>query len=123
MDTRAFVVFNEIKTWEVDNGESFIDHYGYNIDAPDFMEWALEKKLITEDQFAAWEDAYPSLEADDPNYYIFTDDEDVAWALVVDPERTEESEDKGLIYLSNYIAERDELLEEFRVFIDEEERD
>jgi len=121
MDTRAFVVFKEIKEWEVEHGESFIDHYGYNIEAPDFMEWALEKKLITDAQFDGWQDAYPSLEADDPNYYIMTDDKDVTWALIIDVERTEESEDKGLIYLANFIAERDDLLEEFREFIDGED--
>ncbi|AUV57694.1 hypothetical protein HONESTABE_54 [Bacillus phage HonestAbe] len=118
---RHEVVFSEIKQWEIENGESFVDHYGYNLHAPDFMEWALENKYITEEQFAEWQVEYPSLEADDPNYYLFTDDEDITFALVVDPDRTEEKEDEALVILAKYIAEHDETLEEFREFMDEEE--
>ncbi len=120
---RHELVFAEIKQWEIEHGESFVDHYGHNLHAPDFMKWALDSDYITERQFEEWEGDYPSLEADDPNYYLFTDDEDVTFALVIDPDRTEEKEDEALVILSKYIAENDETLEAFREFIDEEELD
>ncbi|ASR79724.1 hypothetical protein JANET_45 [Bacillus phage Janet] len=110
-------VFYAIIDWEHEHGESFVDRFGYLINAPNFMFWAHAKGYIDQYQFNEWEDMYPALEADDPNYYIYTDDIDVEFALVVDEDRTEEEYHRAMKMLAEFISESKIYTERFEKFL------
>jgi len=100
-------VFDAIIGYEHQVGESFLDRFGYNINAANFMFWAIGRGHIDVPKFKEWEHAFCNgeLEADDPNYYVYTDDEDVTFALVIDEDMKEETYHKAIRIVAQFISE------------------
>lgn len=100
-------VFHAIIDFEHEVGESFLDRFGYNINAASFMFWARGKNYINVEQFQEWEHAFSNgeLEADDPNYYVYTDDEDVTFALIIDEEMEEETYHAAIRIVAEFLSE------------------
>jgi hypothetical protein len=106
MDSRE--IFDLIRAWEYDAGESFVDYWGYNLNVPNFMFWCVGKGVLTQAQFNVWErdfqlkGIFDSLKASDPNYFIDGDTtEELAYAIGdMDNEQF-----YGLITLSQFIAD------------------
>ncbi|UNA01450.1 hypothetical protein MG295_00033 [Bacillus phage vB_BcgM] len=114
-------VFEAIIKYEHEVGESFLDRFGYNINAANFMFWARGKDYINVEQFAEWEHAFSNgeLEADDPNYYVYTDDEDVTFALIIDEEMEEETYHSAMRIVARFISESSTYTRRFTDFIDD----
>ena len=120
-------VFAEIYAWQERNGESFVDYFNADIKAPTYMAWCLGRQYITPDQYNAWVAAYGQnkLEADDPNYFVYNEenDEDAPFAVVISEEWNEPDWDKAYSILSEFIAEIDVYTERLNRFLAEADSD
>ena len=116
-------IFDAIIRYEHERGESFFDRFGYNVTAPSFMFWARGKNYINVEQFNEWEHAYNNgeIEADDLNYYVYTDDEDVTFALIIDEEMEEETYHSALRIVAKFISESSIYTRRFEDFIADNE--
>lgn len=116
-------VFHAIIDFEHEVGESFLDRFGYNINAANFMFWARGKNYINVEQFQEWEHAFSNgeLEADDPNYYVYIDDEDVTFALIIDEEREEETYHAAIRIVAEFLSESSIYTRRLEAFIDDKE--
>ncbi len=112
-------VFDAIIQYEHEVGESFFDRFGYNVNVPSFMFWALGRQYIGVVKFSEWEHAYNNgeLEADDLNYYVYTDDKDVTFAVVIDEDMEEETYHKALKIFSEFISESSVYTRRFEDFM------
>ncbi|MEB9013877.1 hypothetical protein P4H82_27300 [Bacillus cereus] len=112
-------VFDAIIDFEHGVGESFFDRFDSYVNAVSFMFWARGKNYINVEQFNEWEHAYENgeLEADCLNYYVYTDDEDVTFSVVIDEEMEEETYHAALHIFSEFIAESSVYTNRFEGFI------
>ncbi|QVW28834.1 hypothetical protein [Bacillus phage SWEP1] len=112
-------VFHAIIDFEHEVGESFFDRFGAYVNAASFMFWARGKDYINVEQFNEWEHSYENgeLESDDLNYYVYTDDTDVTFAVVIDEEMEEETYHAALRIFSEFIAESSVYTSRFEGFI------
>lgn len=101
-------IFDLIREWEYDAGESFVDYWGSNLNVPNFMFWCVGKGVLTQAQFNMWEkdyisnDMYVSLQSSDPNYFI---DGDMTEGLAYAIGDMDSEQFYGLIVLSQFIAD------------------
>ncbi|MGM0837735.1 MAG: hypothetical protein ACQEV7_16390 [Bacillota bacterium] len=116
-------IYGLIKSWEEDVGESFVDYFNSDINARTYMTWCLGRKYISPNQFNAWLVAYSEnkLEADDPNYFVYNEDndEDVPFAVVISEEWNEEDQRKAYQILAEFISEIDDYIGRLKEFLSE----
>jgi hypothetical protein len=118
-------IFAKINEWEAENGESFVDYFNSDIKAHTYIAWCLGRKYITPLQFDLWVEAYGknALEADDPNYFVYNEDndEDVPFAVVISEEWNEDDQDRAYGILAEFISEISIYKERFIEFLKEGE--
>lgn len=119
-------IFDLIRAWEYNAGESFVDYWGSNLNTPNFMFWCVGKGVLTQAQFNAWErdfqskDRYISLKSNDPNYFI---DGDTTEGLSYAIGDMDNEQFYGLITLSQFIADSMIYQKRLMDFLNDEEDD
>lgn len=71
-------MYNDVRAWEMDAGEDFLDYFDSSINVWNFMFWALGKGYITEEQIQLFEDeTCPSTSylLGDEDYSVVKEDE------------------------------------------------
>jgi hypothetical protein len=49
-------IFESIRNWEIDAGESFVDYFDGRLNEVNYLFWCLGKGCITSEQFQSWEE-------------------------------------------------------------------
>ena len=76
-------VFKALIDWEQENGEDILDtNFGYGIELPRFMAWAVGAKYITSKQFEAWYDEFIVGEAEELINFLYDRHQEIEYALV-----------------------------------------
>lgn len=111
--------------WELQSelGESLMDDaFGAEINPRTFMTWCYGKGYINRKQFNAFveADANKKLEAQDMNYILISDDEDVIFTVVLTDRDNDEDEKKALLILAEFVLAIDVYMERWDKFVKEE---
>ena len=99
-------IFEAVRNWEMDAGESFLDYFDGSINLTNFVSWSLGKGYMTEEKFHAWEaEEYNFISGDE---ILFSEEE---FSIVREPEFTfndrdnhDKEYDKAQMILAEFLS-------------------
>lgn len=95
-------MYKDIRNWEMDAGESFLDYFGSNLNESNLLFWAMGRGYIDEEGFKAWEkDKYSSGDS------IIYGEEPYSIVKESDEDKDEDGYEKAMKILAEFLASSD----------------
>ena len=116
-------VYENIRDWEWEHGEDFLDSSGFDINEIPFMTWCFLEGHVPINEYMKWEydRRAGNLKAIDPNYFLYNDEGEygASYAIVHSDAWNEEDQEKAYMILAEYIVTVKPNLERFNQFMGE----
>lgn len=113
MKRTAEQMYEYIRKWEMDAGESFLDYFDGSLNEANLLFWAMGKGYITEEGFKAWENEGSSVSGDD----IVYGEEPYSIVKWDNGEWVEEDYEKAMKILAEFLASTDTYQERVDQFL------
>lgn len=111
------LVYDRIREWEIDAGESFADYFESNVNISNFMFWCLGRGYLDVIKFQLWEDAKSDNDCF-ADFLTVVIDGGEEYSLVIDTEW-----EKGEMILAEFISESITYTHRFNQFMSDWNRE